>query len=88
MAPPQRLVIIHFGWGRGGEKRRHLMQRQLVQNFAFILEWGQGTSLTKLTWRWTYSALLYFFPACCLFRIAAFFLKSDNKTNSVQLGWD
>ena len=33
----------------------------------------QGTcSLTKHTWRWAYS--LYFFPACCLLRFAAFFL--------------
>merc|ERR1711942_551006 len=38
------------------------MQRQLVQNFTFILEWGQGScTLTKHTWRWTYSALRYFF---------------------------
>ena len=49
------------------------MQRQLVQNFTFILEWGQGTcSLTKHTRRWTYST---FFPACCLVRFAVFFLR-------------
>ena len=47
------------------------MQRRLVQNFTFILEWGQGTcSLTKHTRRWAYSR--YFFPACCLLRFAAF----------------
>ena len=51
------------------------MQRRLVQNFTFILEWGQETcSLTKHTWRWTYSALQYFFPAYCLVRFAAFFI--------------
>merc|ERR1719320_1814959 len=49
------------------------MQRRLVQNFTFILEWGQGTcSLTKHTRRWAYSQ--YFFPACCLLRFAAFFI--------------
>ena len=32
------------------------MQRRLVQNFTFILEWGQGTcSLMKHTQRWAYS---------------------------------
>ena len=31
-------------------------QRRLVQNFIYIMEWGQGT-LTKRTRRWTYSAL-------------------------------
>ena len=47
-------------------------QRRLVQNFTFIMEWGQGTcSLTKHTWRWAYSR--YIFPACCLLRFAAFF---------------
>merc|ERR1711954_609155 len=50
------------------------MQRQLVQNFTFILEWGQGTcSLTKHTRRCTYST---FFLACCLVRFAVFFLQS------------
>ena len=38
------------------------MQRRLVQNFTFILEWGKETCLlTKHTWRWPYSALQYFF---------------------------
>merc|ERR1711954_509344 len=47
------------------------MQRRLVQNFTFILEWGQGTcSLKKHTRRWAYSR--YLFPACCLLRFAAF----------------
>merc|ERR1711954_39396 len=48
------------------------MQRRLVQNFTFILEWGQGTcSLTKHTRHWAY--FQYFFPACCLLRFVAFF---------------
>ena len=51
------------------------MQRRLVQNFTFILEWGQGTfSWTKHTWRWAYSR--YFFPLCCLLRFAAFLTSS------------
>ena len=37
------------------------MQRRLVQNFTYIMEWGQGTcTLTKRTRRWTYSALRHF----------------------------
>ena len=37
------------------------MQRQLVQNFTYIMEWGQGTcTLKKHTWCWTYSALRHF----------------------------
>ena len=38
------------------------MQRRLVQSFTYILELGQGTcTLTKHTWRWTYSAFRHFF---------------------------
>merc|ERR1719317_15883 len=49
------------------------MQRRLVQNFTFILEWGQWTcSLTKQTRRWAYSQ--YFFAACSLLRFADFLL--------------
>merc|ERR1719320_1646097 len=52
------------------------MQRRLVQNFTFILEWGQGTCLlTKHTMRWAYSR--YFSPAWCLFRFAAFFIYAS-----------
>ena len=59
------------------------MQRWIVQNFTFILEWGQGTcSLTKQTRLWIYSALRYFFPACCLVRCAAFFSTGPQRTNS------
>merc|ERR1712081_49695 len=53
------------------------MQRRLVQNYLFILEWGQGTCLlTKHTLRWAYSR--YFPPACCLLRFAAFFSHVYN----------
>ena len=37
------------------------MQRRLVQSFTYMLEWGQQTcTLTKHTWRWTYSAVRHF----------------------------
>jgi len=58
---------------RTNRKDDIFMQRRLVQNFTFILEWGQGTCLlTKHTLRWAYSR--YFPPACCLLRFAAFFI--------------
>ena len=42
------------------------MQRRLVQNFTYIMEWGQGTcTLTKRTRRWTYSALRHFSRRIC-----------------------
>merc|ERR1719320_1549871 len=60
------------------------MQRRLVQNFTFILEWGLGTCLlTKHTLRWAYSR--YFSPACCLLRFAAFFLPSPLFKHSVRV---
>merc|ERR1712122_333148 len=60
------------------------MQRRLVQNFTFILEWGQGTCLlTKHTLRWAYSR--YFSPACCLLRFAAF---SNSKTDFMDQSLD
>ena len=63
------LPIAH---ARTNRKDNIFMQRRLVQNFTFILEWGQGTcSLTKHTPRWAYSR--YFSPACCLLRFASFF---------------
>ena len=38
------------------------MKRQLVQNFTYIMERGQGTcTLTKRTRHWTYSASRHFF---------------------------
>merc|ERR1711954_152309 len=53
------------------------MQRRLVQNFTFILEWGHGTcSMMKHTRRWAYSR--YFFSAFCLLRFAAFFFIESH----------
>merc|ERR1719312_2466043 len=40
------------------------MQRRLLQNFTYILEWGRGTcTLTKHTRRWSYSAMRHFFSS-------------------------
>ena len=51
------------------------MQRQLVQNFTYIMEWGQGTcTLMKRTRRWTYFALRHFYFlefSQCLFSFCA-----------------
>ena len=60
------------------------MQRRLVQNFTFILEWGQGTcSLTKHTRRWAYSryhaaysALWHFFRTKIFILDPIYFLNS------------
>ena len=47
--------IAHARTNRRGDI---FMQRRLVQNFTFMLEWGKGTcSLTKHTQRWTYLSL-------------------------------
>ena len=49
------------------------------------LYWGQGTcSLTKHTWRWTYSAFWYFFPACCQVHFVAFFILMTVKEASAE----
>ena len=54
--------IRDIAYARTNRKDDIFMQRRLVQNFTFILAWGQGTcSLTKHTRRWTYPALQYFF---------------------------
>ena len=71
--PHDKYNIRGIAHARTNRKDDIFMQRRLVQNFTFILEWGQGTcSLTKHTRRWAYSR--YFFPACCLLRFAAFLL--------------
>ena len=70
--PHDKYNIRGIAHARTNRKDDIFMQRRLVQNFVFLLEWGQGTcSLVKHTWRWAYSG--YFFPACCLLRFAAFF---------------
>ena len=68
---------------RTNRKDDIFMQRRLVQNFTFILEWGQGTCLlTKHTLRWAYSR--YFPPACCLLRFAAFFNSDATLRDSFK----
>ena len=63
--------IVHV---RTNRKDDICMKRRLVQNFTFILEWGQGIcSLTKHTRRRAYSRI--FSTACCLLRFAAFFYR-------------
>ena len=51
--PHDRYNIRGIAHARTNRKDDIFMQRRLVQNFTFILEWGQGPcSLTKHTWRW------------------------------------
>ena len=46
---------------RTNRKDDIFIQRRLVESFTYIFEWGQGTcTLTKHTWRWTYSTLRNF----------------------------
>ena len=56
------------------------MQRRLVQNFTYIMEWGQGTcTLTKRTRRWTYSALWHFFYILqYTYRVLIIFSRGDD----------
>ena len=69
--PHDKYNIRGIAHAQTNRKDDIFMQRRLVQNFTFILEWGQGTCLlTKHTLRWAYSR--YFSPACCLLRFAAF----------------
>merc|ERR1711954_88570 len=71
--PHDKYNIRGIAHAQTNRKDDIFMQRRLVQNFTFILEWGQGTCLlTKHTLRWAYSR--YFSPACCLLRFAAFFI--------------
>ena len=54
--PHDKYDIRGIAHVRTNRKDDIFMQRRIVQNFTFILEWGQGTcSLTKQTWRWAYS---------------------------------
>ena len=77
--PHDKYNICRIAHAQTNRKYDIFMQRRLVQNFTFILDWGQGTcSLTKHTWRWAYSR--YFSPACCLLRFAAFFFMISLLT--------
>ena len=83
--PHDRYNIRGIAHARTNRKDDIFMQRRLVQNFTFILEWGQGTcSLTKHTRCWTYSALWYFFPACCQVHFVAFFILKTVKEASAE----
>ena len=60
--PHDKYDICGIAPVRTNRKDDIFMQRRLVQDFTYILEWGQGTSsLTKHTWRLTYSALRHIF---------------------------
>ena len=60
--PHDEYDICGIAHARTNRKDNIFMQRRPVQKFTFILEWGPGTcSLTKHTWHWTYSALVYLF---------------------------
>ena len=59
--PHDKYDIRGIAHARTNRKDDIFMQRRLVQDFTYILEWGQGTSsLTKHTRRLTYSALRHF----------------------------
>ena len=55
--PHDKYNIRGISHARTNRKDDIVMERRLVQNFTFILEWGPGTcSLTKHTRRWKYFA--------------------------------
>ena len=54
--PHDKYEIRGIAHARTNREEDIFMQRRLMQNFTFILEWDQWTcSLTKHTWRWAYS---------------------------------
>ena len=55
--PHGRYNIRGIAHARANRKDDIFMQRRLLENFTYIMEWGQGTcTLTKRTRRrWTYS---------------------------------
>ena len=56
--PHDTYIVCH---ARTNRKDNIFMQRQRVQNFTYVMEWGQGTcTLTKRTQRWKYSASAFF----------------------------
>ena len=83
--PHDKYNLRGIAHARTNRKDDIFMQRRLVQNFTFILEWGQGTcSLTKPTWRLTYSALRYAFRACCQVHFVAFIILKTVKEASAE----
>ena len=72
--PHDKYDIRGIAHVRTNRKDDIFMQRRLMQNFTYILEWGRGTcTLTKHTRRWTYSALRYF-----LFIFSSYFVCLSN----------
>ena len=64
--PHDKFNMHGIAHARTNRKYDIFIQRLLVQSLTYILELGQGTcTLTKHTWRWTYSALRYFLFKCC-----------------------
>ena len=62
------------------------MQRRLVQNFKFILEWDQGTcSLTNQTLCWTFHALQYFFPYMLPSPLCGIFFSTQVFTENIKI---
>ena len=75
--PHDKYNIRGIAHVRTNRKDDIFMQRQLVQNFTFILERGQGTcSLTKHTRRWAYSLYLSLHAAYSALRHFFFFSRT------------
>ena len=59
--PHDTYDVCGIAHARTNRKDDIFMQRRLVQNFTYKMEWGQGTCiLAKRTWRWTNSASRHF----------------------------
>ena len=68
-SPHGKYNIRGIAHARTNRKDDIFMQRRLVQNFTYIMGWGQGTcTLTKHTRRWTYSALRHLFAQTAHFK--------------------
>ena len=59
--PHDKYNIRRIAHARTNRKDDIFMERQLVQNFTYVMEWGQGTyTLAKRRHRLTYSPLRHF----------------------------
>ena len=75
--PHDKYNVLGIAHAQTNRKDDIFMQRRLVQNLTFILEWGQGTSsLTKHSRRWTYYARDFEIPLCPIPPLLSFFLAS------------
>ena len=100
--PHDEYNIRGIAHARTNRKDDICMQRRLVQNLTFILEWGQGTcSLTKHTQHWAYSQYFHgrcplgrgrhnveklFICVCVCVYVLDTFIKSQYKWSG-QPGW-